>query len=147
MVHVSRKPVLVPVFTAAGKGTSKGVTPPNPGMRASGSLRMSLMTYACSALSTRRGAAGARSKRIRPDPVERAIEVLGRVRPLVGREGGGYVEQWRRRGVAALEGRGIEERFERRAGLPRRPHHVDLAAVERVSVGGAPDPREDAPCP
>src|SRR6266550_2316155 len=47
MVHVSRNPVLVPVFTAAGNGTSNGVTPPNPGMRASGSLRMSLTRYAC----------------------------------------------------------------------------------------------------
>src|SRR6266849_5027899 len=129
MVHVSRKPVLVPVFTAAGKGTSNGVTPPNPGMRAFGSLRMSLMTYACSALSTRVTAAGGEREAValdaiecgepeamadlehrveangverahrghverrrerdaqRHDGVEGPIEVLRRVRPLVGREG------------------------------------------------------------
>ena len=59
MVQVSRNPVLVPVFTAAGKGTSNGVTPPNPGMRASGSLKMSATRYTCSGLRTRRVAGGA----------------------------------------------------------------------------------------
>src|SRR5438477_87722 len=67
-VHVSRNPVLVPVFTAAGKGTSNGVTPPNPGIRASGSERMSESRYACSGLRTRRVDAGMRSYSTRPDP-------------------------------------------------------------------------------
>ena len=57
IVQVSRGPLLVPLFAAAGKGSSNGVISPNPGMRASRSLRMSASRYACSGESTRRGVA------------------------------------------------------------------------------------------
>ena len=60
-VQVSRGPLLVPLFTAAGNGSSNGVTLPNPGMRASGSLRMSASRYACSGDSTRRVVGAGRS--------------------------------------------------------------------------------------
>ena len=83
----------------------------------------------------------------RNDAVERAVEVGGRVRPVVGRERRGHVEEWRRGGVAVLESRRVEKRLERRAGLSRRSRHVDVAAVRRIAVGSAPDPRDDAPGP
>src|SRR5256885_969210 len=126
MVHVSRNPVLVPVFTAAGNGTSNGVTPPKPGMRASGSLRMSVTRYACSALSTRRAATGVLAKTMRP--------AASRTRSIAN----GSASMPR----APKCGR-VEERHKRRPGLARRPHHVDLAAVRGVAIGRAPDPGDD----
>ena len=79
----------------------------------------------------------------RDHAVERAVEVERRVRTVLGREARGDVEKRGGRSEPSLERRGIEEGLERRARLPRRENHVDLAAVEGIAVGRAPDERED----
>src|SRR5207245_4766160 len=52
--QLSVKCRLVPVFTATGNGKSNGVLSPNPGMRATGSLRTSSTIAAARGETTRR---------------------------------------------------------------------------------------------
>ena len=72
---------------------------------------------------------------------EAAIVVARVIRAGRRRVGFGNVGQHAGGGVAAVERQTIEERLERRPGLPRRDHHVGLPVVRRPEVRRA-DPGE-----